>query len=60
MRFHVGVRLAQRQANDALRVAEALVHEAMHLQLTLIELHRVIRLDRQAALLSGGYPAYEG
>jgi HEXXH motif-containing protein len=28
----------ERQANDALRVAEALVHEAMHLQLTLIEL----------------------
>jgi hypothetical protein len=27
----------ERMANDALRVAEAIVHEAMHLQLTLIE-----------------------
>src|SRR5262249_18705097 len=27
----------RRAANDALRVAESLVHEAMHLQLTLIE-----------------------
>ena len=28
---------ARRMANDALRVAEAIVHEAMHLQLTLID-----------------------
>jgi HEXXH motif-containing protein len=36
--FSIFVSVPQRRrANDALRVAESLVHEAMHLQLTLIE-----------------------
>ena len=38
--FSIFVSVPQvRSANDALRVAEAIVHEAMHLQLTLIERH---------------------
>jgi hypothetical protein len=38
--FSIFVSVPQRRIeNDALRVAEAIVHEAMHLQLTLIERH---------------------
>jgi HEXXH motif-containing protein len=41
-----------RIANDALRVAEAIVHEAMHIQLTLIE--QIVPLIRSDRITSNG------